>query len=90
MELEITNLKVRLPSCFAKEYGLHVDDYVMLRDPNKNMFEVKVHKKNDKVYFRDGWIGFNWPWCMGQHYLCRIKPYAYDHKRQIRSGSGLS
>lgn len=53
MELEITNLKVRLPSCFAKEYGLHVDDYVMLRDPNKNMFEVKVHKKNGKVYFRE-------------------------------------
>jgi hypothetical protein len=29
----------------------------MLCDPNKNMFEVKVHKKNGKVYFRDGWIG---------------------------------
>lgn len=28
-----------------------------LRDPNKNMFEVKVHKKKGKVYFRDGWIG---------------------------------
>jgi len=27
-----------------------------LRDPNKNMFEVKVHKKKGKVYFRDGWI----------------------------------
>jgi len=47
--------KTRLPSCFAKEYGLHVDDYVMLRDPNRNMFEVKVHRKNGKVYLRDGW-----------------------------------
>lgn len=44
-----------MPSCFAKEYGLHVDDYVMLRDPNRNMFKVKVHVKNGKVYLRDGW-----------------------------------
>lgn len=41
--------------CFAKEYGLHVDEYVMVRDPNRNMFEVKVHRKNGKVYLRDGW-----------------------------------
>jgi len=50
-------MKTRMPSCFGKEYGLHVDDLFMLRDPNRNMFEVKVHKKNGKVYLRDGWKG---------------------------------
>lgn len=44
-----------MPSCFAKECGLHIDEYVMLRDPNKNVFEVRVHKKKGKVYLRDGW-----------------------------------
>lgn len=48
-------VKARMPSCFAKECGLHIDEYVMLRDPNKNMFEVRVHKKRGKVYLRDGW-----------------------------------
>ena len=46
-----------MPSCFAKKHGLHVDEYVMLRDPNKNTFEVRVHKKKGKVYLRDGWAG---------------------------------
>lgn len=44
-----------MPSCFAKECGLRIDEYVMLRDPNKNVFEVRVHKKKGKVYLRDGW-----------------------------------
>lgn len=44
-----------MPSCFAKECGLHIDEYVMLRDPNNNMFEVRMHKKKGKVYLRDGW-----------------------------------
>lgn len=42
-----------MPSCF-EEYGLHVDYFVMLRDPNNNMFEVRVDKKKGKVYLRDG------------------------------------
>jgi len=44
-----------MPSCFAKEHGLHVDEYVKLVDPNRNTFEVRVHKKKGKVYLRDGW-----------------------------------
>jgi len=44
-----------MPSCFAKECGLHIDEYVMLHDPNKNMFEVRVHMKKGKVYLRNGW-----------------------------------
>lgn len=43
-----------MPACFAKECGLHIDEYVMLRDPNDNMFEVRLHKKKGKVYLRDG------------------------------------
>lgn len=34
-----------MPSCFAKEYGMHVDDFATLRDPAKNEFEVPVEKK---------------------------------------------
>lgn len=46
---------MRISACFAKEYGLHVDDIVMLRDPKKNMFEVQVEKKNEQIYIRNGW-----------------------------------
>lgn len=42
--------KARLPTCFAKEYGVALDDYVMLRDPKRNVTVVQVEKKNGKVY----------------------------------------
>jgi len=45
-----------MPSCFSKEYGIHIDDMVMLCDPNKNMTELQVDKKKGKVYLRDGWL----------------------------------
>jgi hypothetical protein len=45
-----------MPSCFVKEYGVYVDDFVMLRDCNKNTFEVRVDRKNGKIYLRDGWM----------------------------------
>jgi len=47
---------VRLPSCFAKEYGIHIGDVVMLCDRNQNMTEVRVDKKKGKVYLRDSWL----------------------------------
>ena len=45
-----------MPACFVKEYGVHIDDYVMLRDPNKNLFEVRAVKRDGNIYFTDGWI----------------------------------
>jgi len=45
-----------LPQCFAKELGIHVDDRVILRDPNHNMIVVYVDKNRDKVYLRQGWL----------------------------------
>jgi len=34
---------------------MEVAPFVMLRDPSRNKFEVKIEKKNGKVYFTDGW-----------------------------------
>lgn len=34
---------------------MQVAPYVMLRDPNMNEIEVKVEKKNGRVYFTEGW-----------------------------------
>jgi len=42
--------KASIPTCFAKEYGVALDDYVMLRDPKRNVTIVQVEKKNGKVY----------------------------------------
>ena len=66
----------------------------MLRDANKNMFEVKVHKKYGKVYFRDGWIGLKDFYKIGLGAWVTLtyiesKPSAHDHKRQIRSNNCL-
>ncbi|KAI5404184.1 hypothetical protein KIW84_051358 [Lathyrus oleraceus] len=47
----------KLPSCFAKEFGDEIASYVTLWDPNDNEFEVQVIKKNEELYFNDGWIG---------------------------------
>jgi hypothetical protein len=30
---------------------------MLLCDPSQNEFEVKVEKKNGRVYFTDGWAG---------------------------------
>jgi len=40
----------------VKEYGVQIDDVVMLSDPNNNVFEVWVDKKNGKVYLKEGWF----------------------------------
>lgn len=40
---------------FARQYGVQVAPYVMLRDPSMNEIEVKVDKKNGRVYFTEGW-----------------------------------
>jgi len=42
--------KAFIPTCFAKEYGVAFDGYVMLRDPKRNVTIVQVEKKNGKVY----------------------------------------
>ena len=42
--------------CFARELGIHVDDKVILRDPNENVIVVDVDKKCHKVYLRNGWL----------------------------------
>jgi hypothetical protein len=45
----------RLPACFAREFGDAISDYVILRDPHHNEFEVRVVRESDVVYFGDGW-----------------------------------
>jgi hypothetical protein len=44
-----------LPAYFSRTYGLQVGPYVILRDPGNNEFEVKVVKKNTRLYFTDDW-----------------------------------
>jgi len=34
---------------------MEVAPFVMIRDPSENEIEVKIEKKNGKVYFTDGW-----------------------------------
>ncbi|KAK2408167.1 putative ureide permease A3 [Trifolium repens] len=45
----------RLPGCFAREFGETISDYVILRDPFHNEFEVQVVKKDGEVLLGDGW-----------------------------------
>jgi hypothetical protein len=45
----------RLPACFAREFGDAISDYVILRDPCHNEFEVCVVRESGVVYFGDGW-----------------------------------
>jgi hypothetical protein len=47
--------KAKLPACFSREYGMEVAPFVFLRDPCENEIEVKIVKKNGRVYFDDGW-----------------------------------
>jgi hypothetical protein len=47
--------RARLPQCFAREYYDTLEPYVILEDPNKNMIEVRVSKKSNKLYFDEGW-----------------------------------
>jgi hypothetical protein len=47
--------RARLPQCFAREYYDTIEPYVILEDPNKNMIEVRVSKKSNKLYFDEGW-----------------------------------
>jgi hypothetical protein len=45
----------RLPACFVRVYGEALSDYVILRDPNHNEFEVRIVKRWGEMYFGDGW-----------------------------------
>jgi hypothetical protein len=45
----------RLPSCFTREFGLSISEYIVLRDPNHNEFEVHVSTKSNETCFDDGW-----------------------------------
>jgi hypothetical protein len=45
----------RLPSCFTREFGLSISEYVVLRDPNNNEFEVHVSTRSNETCFDDGW-----------------------------------
>ncbi|WJX18600.1 hypothetical protein P8452_65375 [Trifolium repens] len=55
LEFDVENLVGRLPACFVREFGKDVSEYVILRDPNHNEFEVQVVKKVNEIYFGDGW-----------------------------------
>ncbi|WJX94795.1 hypothetical protein P8452_76179 [Trifolium repens] len=55
MEFDMENSMGRLPGCFVREFGKIVSDYVILRDPFHNEFEVHVLKKVGEVFFADGW-----------------------------------
>ena len=47
----------RLPRCFGRDYGMHIEEFVMLCDPKNNEVEVQVEIKNNKVFFKNGWFG---------------------------------
>ncbi|KAK2409921.1 hypothetical protein QL285_045318 [Trifolium repens] len=55
LEFDVENFLGRLPACFVREFGKAVSDYVILRDPNHNEFEVHVVRKSGEIYFGDGW-----------------------------------
>ncbi|KAK2435967.1 hypothetical protein QL285_020987 [Trifolium repens] len=46
LEFDVENFLGRLPACFVREFGKAVSDYVILRDPNHNEFEVHVVRKS--------------------------------------------
>ncbi|MCH98225.1 putative transmembrane protein [Trifolium medium] len=46
----------RLPRCFVREFGEAISEYVVLRDPNHNEFEVQVVKQSCDMYFSEGWV----------------------------------
>jgi hypothetical protein len=75
--------------CFAKEYGVALDDYVMLRDPKRNVPIVQVEKKNGKVYFRHGWSGLRNFYkielgAMGKTDILGSQSSAGVYKKQVR------
>ncbi|WJX72742.1 hypothetical protein P8452_56588 [Trifolium repens] len=55
MEFDVENTMGRLPGCFVREFGKTISDYVILRDPFHNEFEVHVVKKAGDVFLGDGW-----------------------------------
>ncbi|WJX89016.1 DNA helicase [Trifolium repens] len=55
MEFDVENPMEKLPGCFAREFGETISDYVILRDPFHNEFEVQVVKKDGEVLLGDGW-----------------------------------
>lgn len=56
VEFEVETNKARMANCFVKECGVALDDYVIVKDPNQNINVIQVDKKNEKVYFRQGWL----------------------------------
>jgi MoaA/NifB/PqqE/SkfB family radical SAM enzyme len=44
-----------LPAYFVREFGNVLSDYVILRDPNHNEFEVRIVRRSGEMYFGDGW-----------------------------------
>ena len=53
----ILQVRAKLPICFGRERGPRMEKYVMLRDPKNNEIEVRLEKKDEKVYFVNGWFG---------------------------------
>lgn len=75
MEFDPCSRKGRLPAYFARVFGVQVAPFVVLRDPNCNEIEVAVEKRNDKVYFTDGW-----PFLRNYLGDChRCKPTLFSH-----------
>jgi len=81
--------KARLPPCFAKEYGIHIDEHVALRDPKGNITVVQVDNKKGKIYLRHGWLTLSTvyelqrgPWV----YLTYVRPNLLAMTIKARTG----
>ncbi|GAU42993.1 hypothetical protein TSUD_188670 [Trifolium subterraneum] len=57
MEFHVDTPIGKSPKCFAREFGDVFDPYIIIRDPNDNEIEIHVVKKNNKLYFKEGWWG---------------------------------
>jgi hypothetical protein len=77
-----------MANCFVKECGVALDDYVIVKDPNQNINVIQVDKKNEKVYFRQGWLRLrvlqNRAGCLDLPDICVSESTPYGYNKQER------
>jgi hypothetical protein len=47
--------RAKLPAGLTRSFGSLIRDYVILKDPKRNSIQVAVERKNNKIYFANGW-----------------------------------
>lgn len=93
MCLFILQSKARLPPCFSKEYGIHIDERVALRDPKGNITVVDVDNKKGKIYFRHSWLTLGTVYDIEQGawvYLTYVRPNLLAMTLKARTGTEVS